>query len=130
MDGIMIDANAGTTGRDNKNLVYVSNNPKDYNDSDISKYSIIGEEIHSDGYIVDFDLGDSAEIIPLSVGGDSTIYKCDYHYTGSLSSVLRTLILGGAASYGGDAGLVYFYSNYSVGYSSLYIGFWSSKRID
>lgn len=131
MDGIIIDANAGATGRDNKNLVYVSNNPKDYNDSDISKYSIVGEEIHSDGYIVDFDLGDSAEIIPLSVGGDSTIYKCDYHYTGDLNTTLRTLLLGGGANDGGGgAGLVRFDSNGSVGGSGRDVGFWSSKRID
>ena len=40
---------------------------------------IAGHEINEDGYTKEFDLGEAAHIIPESVGGDTTKYKCDYH---------------------------------------------------
>lgn len=40
----------------------------------------VGEEFNSEGWIKEFDLGDTAEIIPRSNGGNTTNHKCDYHW--------------------------------------------------
>jgi hypothetical protein len=84
---------------------------------------IAGHEIHQDGYTKEFDLGEAAHIIPESVGGDTTKYKCDYHWTGSKDTSLRTLIVGGSASDGTYAGLGFFNSNNGVSRSNATIGF-------
>ena len=120
LDGIIIDADAG---EDNLNKVYTSINSEEYNDSDYSNYRLAGHEIHTDGYIKTFDLQETGEIIPASVGGSSTTYKCDYHYVGSINATLRTLLVGGGAHVGGDAGLGCFHSNGSVGHSYPTVGF-------
>ena len=99
------------------NIVYVSDNPDDFNDSDISKYYIAGYKVHSNGYTKEWALGDKAEIIPRIMGGSESLYKCDYHWVGEKNSTLRTLILGGRAATGSKAGLGGFLSNLSVGYS-------------
>ena len=120
LDGIIIDANAG---EDNLNKVYTSINPEEYNNSDYSNYRLAGHEIHTDGYIKTFDLQETGEIIPASVGGGTTTYKCDYHYVGSINTILRTLLVGGRAHDGGYAGLGGFNSAVSVGYSYANVGF-------
>ena len=53
--------------------------------------------------------GEGGEIIPDVVGGGSTTYFCDYHYTNIPSSgeVLRGVLFGGNASDGAGAGLAY-----------------------
>ena len=99
------------------NIVYVSDNPDDFNDSDISKYYIAGYKVHSEGYTKEWALGDRAEIIPRIMGGSESLYKCDYHWTGEKNSILRTLFLGGLASNGSLAGLGNFASDSSVGTS-------------
>ena len=84
---------------------------------------IAGHEIHQDGYTKEFDLGEAAHIIPESVGGDTTKYKCDYHWTGAKDTSLRTLLVGGHAATGSHAGLGSFYSYYGVSISFTYFGF-------
>ena len=129
-DGIIIDANAGLEGRNNMNIVYVSDNPDDFNDSDISKYYIAGYEVHSDGYTKEWALGDKAEIIPRIMGGSESLYKCDYHWVGEKNPILRTLLLGGYADAGSISGLGYFHSDSSVGSSWTNLGLWSSCFIE
>ena len=57
--------------------------------------------------------GEGGEIIPDVVGGGSTTYFCDYHYTNIPSSgeVLRGVLFGGRAYLGANAGLAYATSN-------------------
>lgn len=131
IDGIIIDANAELAGRNNMNIVYVSDNPDDFNDSDTSKYYIAGYEVHSDGYIEEWALGNKAEIIPNVVGSVyPTMYKCDYHLSGEKNSVLRRLILGGNASAGPWAGLGIFGSTGYADSASTMHGIWSSCFIE
>lgn len=129
-DGIIIDANAGLEGRNNMNIVYVSDNPDDFNDSDISKYYIAGYEVHSDGYTKEWALGDKAEIIPRIIGGRESLYKCDYHQTGEKTSILNTLFLSGTARNGSKTGLGYFNSYFFMNDSSVSAGLWSSCFIE
>lgn len=90
---------------------------------------ISSREVHNDGYIKDFDLQTTGEIVPCANGGGSTTYMCDYHYTGGKDTSLRTLLLGGSALNGGSAGLGDFYSNDGVGYAYAHVGFRTLNKI-
>ena len=120
LDGIIIDAD---NHENNMNYVYTCQDPAKYADSLNDGYEKIGEEIHTDGYIKLFDLGDAAHIIPNAVGGNTTQFKCDYHWAGNKNTTLRTLLVGGGAHYGGSAGLGYFDSFSGVAYSLAAVGF-------
>ena len=107
-----------------------------YTTTDVSKYGenyslfdIAGAEIAQDGWIGTFDLGSKAEIIPSSISGSESTYKCDYHWCNADSVEKRTLLVGGGASYGGGAGLGYFYSTDGVGFAGAYVGFRSLVRV-
>lgn len=131
LDGIIIDANCGESGRgDNLNIVYTSRDSAHFGDTITDYYKVAGHELHQDGYIGEFDLQETGEIIPSSVDGGSTSKKCDYHYTGSKDTTLRTLVVGGDANYGARDGLGCFYSYSSVGYSNAGIGFRSVTVIE
>ena len=121
LDGIIIQGNRER----NPTPVYTTTDPNNYGDNEEAKNAmeIAGHEIYQDGYTKEFDLGGAAHIIPESVGGDSTKCKCDYHKAPSMYSSLNTLLVGGEASDGADAGLGYFYSYMEVDRSGSYYGF-------
>lgn len=131
VDGIIIDADADNHPN-NMDYVYTTDDPSKYGDavSDISNMVLSGLEVHTSGYTKEWDLGTTAEIIPRLIGGSTTHYKCDYHWTGSKNTELRTLLLGGSANLGGGAGLGGFYSLYGVNVSNAYIGFRTSCAVD
>lgn len=124
VDGIIIDADADNHPN-NMNYVYTTDDPTKYGDTlaDIANMVLSGLEVHTDGYTKEWDLGTTAEIIPRLMGSNTTQYKCDYHWTGNKNTTLRTLLLGGRAHYGADAGLGYFHSVNGVAYSLAYVGF-------
>ena len=128
LDGIIIDADADNHPN-NMNYVYTCQDPEKYADNlNGEGYEKVGEEVHQDGYTKLFDLGDAAHIIPNVMGGNTTQYKCDYHWTGSKNTTLRTLIVGGGASDGAYAGLGYFDSEGAVSDSVDLVGFRSVSR--
>lgn len=107
-----------------------------YTTTDVSKYGedyslfdIAGVEIAQDGWIGTFDLGSKAEIIPSSIAGSESTYKCDYHWCNVDYVENRTLLVGGCAVDGGPAGLGSFSSNFGVGYAAAYVGFRSLVRV-
>lgn len=118
LEGIIVDAN-----HSDYDLVYTTNNSEFYGESINNGFIISGNNIHSDGYIKQFDLGTTAEIIPYANGASISTYKCDYHYAGAVNGLLRTVLLGGYAHYGGTAGLGCFASSSSLGSSTRRIGF-------
>lgn len=121
LDGIIIHGDA----EGNPKTVYTTTDPNNYGDNEAAKNAmeIAGHEIYQDGYTKEFDLGDAAHIIPESVGGNTTKYKCDYHWTGYKDTSLRTLIVGCDAYYGASAGLGNFHSGNGVSHSGTNIGF-------
>lgn len=121
LDGIIIQGDAEGDQR----TVYTTTDPNNYGDDKSAKNAmeIAGHQIHQDGYTKEFDLGEAAHIIPESVGGDATKYKCDDNWTGDRDPYLRTLLVGGRATYGADAGLGSFDSHYGVSNSSTSLGF-------
>jgi hypothetical protein len=57
------------------------------------------------------------------MGGNTTQYICDYHWTGGKDKILRTLVVGGRANLGADAGLGSFDSDRGVSNAWTPVGF-------
>lgn len=130
VDGIIINSSSIEKDSIKFSEVYTTDNPDLYSDSDYALMEKVGEEYNaSSSYIKEFDLDETAEIIPRSNQSSSTQYKCDRHYVNS-STGLRTLVLGGNATNGASAGLGDFHSNNGVGNSNAFIGFRTSLVID
>lgn len=127
LDGIIIDADADNHPN-NMNYVYTCKDPDKFGETLTEDWEKIGEEIHQDGYTKLFDLGDAAHIIPKVMGGNTTTYKCDYHWTGVKNATLRALFVGGGANTGASAGLGGFNSCYAVSVSWTDVGFRSVSR--
>ena len=124
LEGIVIKRDAAKA---NSN-VYTTTDVLKYGD-DYSLFDIAGVEIAQDGWIKAFNLGSNAEIIPSSIGGSQSTYKCDYHWCNADFIEKRTLLVGGGANGGGPAGLGVFYSAFGVSYASTNVGFRSLVRV-
>ena len=125
VDGIIINSSSIVENGKKYSEVYATEDPLLYSDSDYSKMRVVGIELNEGGYVKEWDLGNTAEIIPRLNGGNTTQYKCDYHWINNATG-LRTLILGGSAYNGGGAGLGGFYSGGGVGAADANFGFRSS----
>lgn len=125
LEGIVIKRDAAKA---NSN-VYTTTDVSKYGD-DYSLFDIAGVEIAQDGWIGTFDLGSKAEIIPSSITGSGSTYKCDYHWCNVDSVENRTLWVGGGADNGGGlAGLGLFHSSRGVGVARAGVGFRSLVRV-
>lgn len=124
LEGIVIKRDAVKA---NSN-VYTTTDVSKYGD-DYSLFDIAGVEIAQNGYIGTFDLGSKAEIIPSSITGSESTYKCDYHSCNADLVEKRTLLVGGNADDGGMAGLGSFNSNYGVGDAFADVSFRSLVRV-
>lgn len=127
LDGIILER----TAANQSNSVYTTTDPTAFGDDNTAKgkMTVAGTEIASDGWIKDYDLGETGEIIPSVVGGSATTYMCDYHYCNASSTALRTLIVSGRANTGGSAGLGYFHSNAGVGTADTSVGFRTLNKV-
>lgn len=123
LEGIVINRDAAKA---NSN-VYTTTDVLKYGD-DYSLFGIAGVEIAKDGWIKTFDLGSKAEIIPSSIAGSESTYKCDYHWCNADFVKKRTLRVGGRADTGGRAGLGSFNSTSGVDAANIDIGFRSLVR--
>ena len=127
LDGIILER----TAANQPSSVYTTTDPTAFGDDNTAKgkMTVAGTEIASDGWIKDYDLGETGEIIPSVVGGSATTYMCDYHYCNASSTALRTLIVGGSATNGGNAGLGCFRSGNGVGYAYADVGFRTLNKV-
>ena len=127
LDGIILER----TAANQPSSVYTTTDPTAFGDDNTAKgkMTVAGTEIASDGWIKDYDLGETGEIIPSVVGGSATTYMCDYHYCNASSTALRTLFVGGRADDGGNAGLGYFYSIDGVGLAVTSVGFRTLNKV-
>lgn len=124
LEGIVIKRDAAKA---NSN-VYTTTDASKYGE-DYSLFDIAGVEIAQDGWIKAFNLGSNAEIIPSSIGGSESTYKCDYHWCNVDFVGSRTLLVGGRAVGGGQAGLGAFNSDFGVGDAVTAVGFRSLVRV-
>lgn len=109
--------------------VYATDDPSLYSDSDYSKMRLVGMMIRGNGYTREWDLGNTAEIVPIMLMGNATIFKCDYCYS-SNSDGVKILLLGGEAYKGSQSGLGYFDATSTTKMKYNDIGFRSSCVVD
>lgn len=127
LDGVILER----TAANQPSSVYTTTDTSAFGDDNTAKgkMTVAGTEVASDGYIKAFDLGEKGEIIPSAAGGSNTTYMCDYHYCNASSTALRTLFVGGNASYGGVAGLGCFFSFHGVGSANADVGFRTLNKV-
>ena len=127
LDGIILER----TAANQPSSVYTTTDPTAFGDDNTAKgkMTVAGTEIASDGWIKDYDLGETGEIIPSVVSGSATTYMCDYHYCNASSTALRTLFVGGNVPNGGNAGLGCFHSHHGVGTAGTAVGFRTLNKV-
>ena len=121
-DGINIQIASAADGGTSK--VYVADDPTNYNDSNYNGYTLRGEEARTEAYVKELVFGEFGDIMPAVVGGGSTTYWADYHYTNIPASgtVLRGVLFGGAADGGANAGFGCAHSNYAPSAANAHLG--------
>ena len=107
MDGINIQINpTEANGGNDLSKVYTCNDPAKFTDSNYDGYAYIGNEARAEGFVTTLIFGETGCVIASVVGGSTSTYYCDYHYTNIPTTVsLRGLLLGGNAGGGTNAGL-------------------------
>lgn len=123
-DGINIEINPTTTnGGNNLSKVYIAESGYYLKDTGYSGYKYVGDEARTEGYVKQIIFGEGGEIIPSVVGGSTSTYFCDYHYTSiPASTTLRGVLFGGHAYFGANAGLVFASSDYVPSFASAHVG--------
>ena len=110
-------------GGDNLSKVFVCSDPSKFNDINYEGYSHVGNEARTEGYVKEVIFGEYGEIMPSVVGGGSTQFFCDYHYTNiPTTETLRGVLFGGNASNGANAGFAYALSNRAPSATYTYVG--------
>ena len=102
--------------------VYATHNP-DYFGEVSNHMDYIGGEVKQEGYIQSVNLGNQADIIPLTVGGGANTGMCDYHWIGSDNTTARILLMGSSASNSSPAGFSCWHSEYALAYAYSSVGF-------
>jgi hypothetical protein len=125
VDGIIINSSSIVENGKNYSEVYATDDPSLYSDSDYNSMRVVGIELNERGYVKEWDLGDTAEIIPRLNGGDTTLYKCDYHWANAATG-LRALQFGGDANAKNLDGLGAFNAAATMNSASTNYGFRSS----
>lgn len=125
LDGVVIQR----TAANEISSVYTTTNKEEFTDV-IGSKTIAGYEVAQDGYIKEFDLGETAEIISSScTGASATTYICDYHSCNVTYTELRTLLVGCGGFFGGNAGLGFFHSRDGVSVAVSFVGFRTLNRV-
>lgn len=110
-------------GGDGLSKVYVCSDPSKFKDNGYDGYSHVGNEARAEGYVKQVIFGEYGEIMPQVVGGGSTTYHCDYHYTNiPTAETLRGVLFGGHATGGANAGFAYAYSHNAPSNTTAHIG--------
>lgn len=125
LDGILIYGNVVSTTSDSSKF----SDETAWEGAVSPKLDFAGIEHNANGYIGEFNLGRTAEIIPISVGGSATTCKTDYFYQDAATKSNHTLLVGGTACAGAHAGLGCFNAVNGVAFSAALVGFRHLYRI-
>lgn len=110
-------------GGDGLSKVFVCKDPAKFKDNGYDGYSHVGNEARTDGYVKEIIGGEYGEIMPSLVGGGSTQFFCDYHWTNiPTTEALRGVMFGGYAVYDAFDGLAYAFSVYAPTDTNTSIG--------
>ena len=87
------------------NITYITNNPVNFSESVQNKEIQVKTPGIDEGYIKEFEFGQTGNVIANAIGGSDAAYKSDYTY-GYTETNLRCLLSGGNAFSGSQSGLV------------------------
>lgn len=123
-DGINVRISpTSANGGDDLSKVFVCSDPSKFTDSSYTGYSHVGNEARAEGYVKQVIFGEYGEIMPSAIGGGSTTYHCDYHYTNiPTSETLRGVLFGGYATNGAGAGFAAAHSHNVPSYTGANFG--------
>lgn len=121
-DGITFNIQADSSGGESQ--VWVSDDPATWNDSNFTGYTKVGLLARTEGFMKEAVFGETGEFAPKTLGAGSTTWYCDYAYTNIPASgeAIRTLLLGGSASYGSSAGFGFSSSYFSPSFTYANLG--------
>lgn len=125
LDGIVLKMDSANS----ESKVYTTTDSSKFGD-DTSVMNIAGIEESGRGYIIEFDLRETGEIIPQSSNNytqTGSKYKCDYHSLNTDNTNNRMLLVGGDAQFEDMNGLGSFNSN-NVDYADSRFGYRSVIR--
>ena len=104
---------------DGLSKVFVCTDPAKFSDSGYDGYAHVGNEARAEGYVKEVIFGEGGEIMPSVVGGGSSTYFCDYHYTNiPTTEALRGVLFGGHAVAGAET----FTFTVNIMYGGTYYG--------
>lgn len=110
-------------GGDGLSKVFVCNDPALFNDNGYEGYRHVGNEARTSGFVKEIIFGEEGEIMPSLVGGGSTQFFCDYHWTNiPTTETLCGVMFGGYAVYDAYDGLAYALSVYAPSDANTGIG--------
>lgn len=110
-------------GGDGLSKVFVCTDPAKFSDSGYDGYAHVGNEARAEGYVKEVIFGEGGEIMPSVVGGGSSTYFCDYHYTNiPTAEALRGVLFGGSAHLGASAGFASAHSYLAPSSTSANVG--------
>lgn len=123
-DGINIRISPNTDkDGDGLSKVFVCSDPAKFSDTGYDGYAHVGNEARTENYVKEVIFGEGGEIIPSVVGGGSSTYFCDYHYTNiPTTEALRGVLFGGNAYAGAAAGFAYASANAAPSNASADVG--------
>lgn len=116
LDGIIIEY------KEDKNYIYICQNEAKFSDGINTYYTKVGELTHQKGYIKSFNLGNTANIFPDSVGASSTTYICDYVIVNPIGNI-NIPVVGGYSISNYMSGLGFFQLQFSVDSFSNSVGY-------
>ena len=124
-DGVNFRISADTSaGGDGRSQMFTCSDPAKFSDQGYDGYRYIGDAPRANGYVKEIVFGEDGDIVPISTGGSTTTYFCDYWYTAIPASgeSLRGVLFGGHANNGATAGLAFASSNGTPSTSYAYFG--------
>lgn len=105
------------------NITYITNNPENFSESSSNKEIQIKTPGFNEGWIKEFELGQTGNVIVNSLGGSDAKYKADYTSYHTRTN-LRCLLSGGHAHYGSKCGLAFLHCYLGVGHAYSDLGFY------
>lgn len=119
-----IDTLVHFNAQTNKNDVYINTDLSTFGSTNISDYDYQCSTTITEGYKKKLVYNAAFDILPPideAFGGSTTTYWCDYNWTNN-STTDRLTLIGGRASNGAGAGLLYVHSGSGLGGAAAYVG--------
>ena len=93
-----------TTGDAGLSILWTTDDPSNFSDTSYTGYDKKGNICRTNGYAKKMLLGEDGDIVTTEVGGSSSTYWCDYHYTYTSINRMLMVRVGGDADRVLDAG--------------------------